>query len=222
MQKRALILGSYNTAHHDWTLAALSLTDPEQQTHYVEVIGRDGPLDFSTFLTDGEPKYGSRTLAATLETSEGNRDVRKHRIADLINDLDGRKVDIRHPDYPAYFLTGRLKITVLYNDLAHAAVELSAVCDPWLYFINAQTVTLNAITAAQTVTLTNRGRRTLVPEISVTGTDPSFTVAVDGIEVTLGAGDWLLPDMQLPTGQTEIEYSGTGTAVITYREAVLR
>lgn len=222
MRKRGLTLGTYNTAHHDWTLAALALTDPEQQTHYIEVIGRDGPLDFSTFLTDGEPKFGSRTLTATLETSEGSRDARRHRIAALINALHGKRVDIRHPDYPAHYLTGRLTISVLYNDMAHAAVEVTAVCDPWLYYLNQQTHTLTVTTDVQTVTLTNRGRRVLVPQVTVTGNGASVTIAVGGTSVALGVGTWQVPDLQLATGETSIQVSGTGVATITYREAVLR
>lgn len=222
MRKRGLILGTYNTAHHDWTLSALALTDPEQQAHYIEVIGRDGPLDFSTFLTGGEPKYGSRTLTATLETSEGGREERRHRIGALINALDGRRVDIKHPDYPGHYLTGRVRVQVLYNDLAHAAVEVSAVCDPWLYYAAAQTHTLTATATAQTVTLTNRGRRTLVPQVTVTGVRASVLLTVDGTGVALGPGTWQVPDLQLATGQTVVTYSGNGTVKITYREAVLR
>jgi hypothetical protein len=222
MEKRKLILGTYDTALYDWTLAALALTDPDYQSKFQEVPGRDGPLDMSTALSDGEPRYGSRTLTATLELSEGTRMERHARIGKMINALDGRRMDIRHPDYPGHYLTGRVQVKMQYNDLAHAAVTVSAVCDPWLYSRTERTYTLTAATQAKTQALTNRGRRVLVPQVIVTGTDASFLIECGTISLALGPGTYLLPDLLLQPGNTLVRYSGTGTAQISYREAVLR
>ena len=223
MEKRALILGDYHTAQQGlWTLSALQLTDPVYQSYFMEVKGRDGPLDFSTVLTDGEPKYGSRTLAATLESSEGNRLERRARISRMVNELDGRRMNIQHPDYPEHYLVGRVQVKEEYNDLAHAAVSVSAICDPWLYAIAERVYTLTAATDAQTVVLTNNGRRTLVPRVVVTGDGASFLIECGTYSVALGPGTYDLPDLLLTTGNLRITYSGSGTAKITYREAVLR
>lgn len=223
MKKRALILGEYHTARlGQWTLSALQLTDPAYQSYFLEVKGRDGPLDFSTVLTDGEPKYGSRTLTATLESSEGNRQERHARISSMINALDGRRMNIQHPDFPEYYLTGRVQVQVLYNDLAHCAVEVTATCDPWLYAIAERVYNLTATASAQTAVLSNMGRRTLVPQVTVTGSGASFLIESGTYSVALGPGTYDLPDLLLKTGNTPIMYSGSGVARITYREAVLR
>lgn len=223
MEKRRLILGNYDTDFDGaWTLASLQLTDPEYQAHFQEVIGRDGPLDFSTVLTDGVPRYGIRTLTATLESSEGTRQDRQYRISEMVNTLDGWRLDIQHPDYPGHYLTGRIHVAVDYNDLAHAAVTVTAVCDPWLYS-RAETVhTLTAAAEAQTVALVNTGRRVVVPQAVVTGADASFLIEYGTISLALGPGTYMLPDLLLHPGKTVVTYRGTGTAKISYREAVLR
>lgn len=223
MEKRKLIIGTYDTDFDGlWTLAALELTDPEQQTHFQEVPGRDGPLDLSTVLTDGEPRYGSRTLTATLESSEGTRQDRQDRIADMVNALDGRRLDIRHPDYPGRYLTGRVHVAVDYNDLAHAAVTVTAVCDPWLYAQNERAYMVMAEENAQTLVLVNAGRRPAVPQVVVSGEDASVLIEYGTISLAMSPGTYKLPDLLLPTGNTTVKYSGTGVAKISYREAVLR
>lgn len=223
MKKRKLIIGTYDTALMGlWTLAALQLTNPEYQEYFMEVKGRDGPLDFSTVLTDGEPKYGSRTLTASLESSEGTRMERIARISRMVNELDGMRLNIQHPDFPDYYLTGRVKIQEEYNDMAHCAVTVTATCDPWLYAIEERLYTLTAAEGKQTAVLSNHGRRTAVPSVVISGENASFLIECGYISLALGPGTYQLPDILLKTGNTQITYSGTGTAKITYREAVLR
>jgi hypothetical protein len=222
MEKRALILGAYDTALHDWTLAALELTDPEYQAYFVDVPGRDGPLDYSTALTDGEPRYGRRTLTATLELSEGTREERGACIGHMINTLDGRRWNIQHPDHPGRYLSGRVQVKQQYNNTAHAAVTVSAICDPWLYSRTERAYTLTAASAAKDLTLVNNGYRVLVPQVEITGDGASVLIEYGGVSMALGPGTYKLPDIPLPHGETVITYSGSGTAKITYREAVLR
>lgn len=223
MDKRKLIIGNYDTDFDGlWTLAALELTDPEYQANFQEVPGRDGPLDLSTVLTDGEPRYGSRTLTATLESSEGTRLDRLDRISEMVNALSGRRLDIRHPDHPAHYLSGRVQVNVNYNDNAHAAVTVTAICDPWLYSRAERVYTVTAAEAAQTLTLANKGRRSVTPQVVVTGENASFLIEYGTISLAMSEGIYNLPDLLLATGDTQITYSGSGTAQITYREAVLR
>lgn len=226
MKKRGLTIGSYNTAFYGWTLAALTLTDPVQQTYFLDVVGRDGPLDLSTGMTDGVPRYGGRTLTATLENSEGTRASRRACIANMVNTLDGYRLDVQHPDYPGHYLTGRVKIEENYNDLAHAAVTVTVTCDTWLYCKAERAYTLTATEAQQVQTLENRGRRVVVPTVVITapedGTEASVLLETDAWAEALGVGTFLLPGLPLHHGKTEITYSGSGTAKITFREAVLR
>lgn len=221
MEKRKITLGDYDTAVHLWTLVKLDLTDPEQVTNYVSVPGRrSGPLDLSTALTDGDPVYGSRTLTARLETSEGDRVERESRIRELVNALDGSVQRITLPDDPLRFLAGRVHVSRVYNDMAHAAVQLTAICEPWRYATADTVLTFPASGATRSVWLPNAGRLSAIPEIRVTGGNVVLTV--DGTSRTLTPGVYSFPDLMLrPLGGYGFSYSGSGAITAVYREAIL-
>ena len=221
MQKRKIIIGDYDTALQGlWTLTGWDLSPAEPIKTFIEVSGRiDGPIDASTALTDGDPRYGSRTLTATFESSEGNRLERESRISYMINKLDGWRLNIELPDYPMHYITGRVHVERLYNDPAHASVRVTAVCDPWKYNKTETAVSLVAEATPQSVALINLGRRAVVPTLTVTGT--SVTLAFGNYTKTLGAGEYLLPDLLIKPGEVALTYSGDGVVLMTYREAVL-
>ena len=221
---RKIIFGTYDTDTTGlWTLTEWALEPAQVITNLVDVPGRiKGPLDMSTVLTDGEPRFGSRTLVATFESSEGDRLARKARIDTMVNWLTGWRMNIVLPDDVGRYLVGRItSVEVLYNDLAHASVQVTAVCEPWLYK-NAETVvTLTAATTEKTATLSNPGRLTVVPLLTITGTSASVLIKFGTASWTLGPGTYQLPDMVLPQGDHLLTYSGTGSVKLTYREAVL-
>lgn len=222
MTKRKIIFGTYDTAADGLlTLTGWELSAPEYQSNMVEVPGRDGSLDLSTALTDGEPRYKSRTLTATFETSEGTRLERKERLDTMVNWLDGWRMDIQLPDDDTHYITGRVSVAVAYNDPAHGAVTVTAVCDPWRYANSETVVTLTAGTEAQTASLVNSGRKSQAPTLTVSGDDASVNLVYGAYSWALGAGVYILPDLILQLGSNALTYSGTGTVEIRYREAVL-
>lgn len=221
---RKMIFGTYDTdLNGPWTLSEWKLEDAQYISNFVEVPGRIlGPLDLSAALTNGEPRFGSRTLEATFETSEGTRLDRKAQIATMIGWLSGWRTEITLPDDPDRYLVGRLHIEELYNDMAHAAVQVTAVCEPWLYSKEETVVSLTAATAEKTATLLNAGRRTVVPLLEITGTDASVLLQFGAASWALGPGTYQLPDLVLTQGEHALKYSGTGSVRLTYREAVLK
>lgn len=223
MEKRKIIFGTYDTAATGlWTLMSWSLSPAVFQQNIVEVPGRRrGPLDLSTALTDGEPIYGPRTLTAVLESSEGTRLERKARIDTMINWLDGWNQQIVLPDDPSRYITGRVSVAENYNDDAHAAVTVTAICEPWRYSAAETEIALTAATEAQTVDLVNSGRMTVLPLLVITGTAANVLLEFGASSWALGPGSYQLPDLILPQGSSALIYSGTGTVQLTYREAVL-
>lgn len=227
MQKRKIIIGTYDTALEGlWTLAAWTLSKAVANESYADVPGHNGPLDLSTVLTDGEPYYGSREFEAILESSEGTRLEREERINQMVNSLDGWRLNIILPDDPNHYITGRVRVEKLYNDPAHASVQVSATCDPWRYNATETVVGLIATETEQTVALINLGRRSVVPAVSVTGGDVilKFTRGTQVMSWALSPRDYLpeeLPDIYLKTGASPLTYSGAGQITLTYREAVL-
>lgn len=225
MTKRTIQLGDYDTAAHGlWTLTAWEFPEPAPEENLVQIPGRTrGPLDLSTALTEGEPVYGSRTLSIKLESSEGDRLARAARISDMVNLLHGRRVDIVLPDHPLHYATGRLTVKTIYNDMAHASVEVAGICEPWLYAKEETTVLLQATDTEQTVRLRNAGVMPVVPVLEVT-TEEGGSVFLGYGETrhALSAGVYVLPGLRMTPGDHVITYSGAGTLTITYREAVLK
>lgn len=219
MEKRGLTIGTYNTVEHNWTLTEWELSAPEYQEKFLDVPGRDGALDLSAALTDGAPTYHSRTLSVKLECSEGVRLAREAAIHTMTNWLDGWRVDIVLPDDPDHYITGRVSVAKQYNDHAHAAVTVTAVCDPWRYAKDETVYTLTAEDAEKTAQLANEGRRTAVPLLVITG--GSILIKYGAYSWALGDGTYQLPDLTLHQGGGTLTYSGTGTLRISYREAVL-
>lgn len=227
LKKRSIIIGEYDSASYGWTLAVCNLADAEQKTSYIEKPGGDGSWDLSTVMTDGVPKYRNRTLTVRLELSEGTRADREAVISHLVNLLDGFEWRIIHPDHPGRYLTGRVKVVVNYSDLAHAAVTITANCEPWLYAVEETEITLSATPTPQQITLTNAGRKVLVPTITVSNTTGGIRLQYKTASIVLTPGTYEWPTLVLTPGEHALTYAGsgsgiTGTVVITYREAVLR
>lgn len=221
---RGMILGNYDTAANLWTLTPGWTLGPAQVLENLfEVPGRQaGPLDLSDILTDGEPVFTNRALFAVLESSEGTRLERKARIDNMVNALAGRRVQITLPDDPAHYLEGRITITELYNDPAHCSVQVDANCGPWKYAKELTTFTLTAAADENTIELTNEGRLPVCPMIEITGDSAAVVLAFNGnTSAAMGAGTYLLPDLQIHMGGLELSYSGSGSVKISYREAVL-
>lgn len=225
MEKRTLILGSYNTAGYGWTLAACKISKAQQMQTFIHVPGRHAPLDLSTALTDGQPYYDTAGLEATLECSIGDRPERQRLLHTLVNYLDGKSLPIVHPDHPGHYLMGRIQAFPLYSDLAHCALQISAICDPWLYASQETGVSLIAEDVEKTALLALTGRMAVTPTITVDG---EINLVYGSNSWALSTGEHILPDLHLTPGEYpgepglhEITYSGTGTVSIKWREAVL-
>jgi hypothetical protein len=221
MQKRKIVIGEYDTAAHGWTLTGWKLGETKQKTNYKEKQGGDGSWDLSTVLSDGIPRYADRDLTITLECSEGTRMEREETIRSMINTLDGLRWEIQLPDDDQHHVVGRVHVVREYNDLAHAAVTVTALCEPWKYADADIIVTLTAAANKQTAHLVNSGRRAVVPTLTVTGSGASVLLEYGTASMSLGIGLHQWPDLLLTAGSHALTYSGTGTITVTYREAVL-
>jgi len=219
MPKRKVILGEYDTAAHGWTLNGCALSNPEQKTNYVEKSGGDGSWDLSTVLTEGLARYKDRSLTVRLENSEGTRADREALINAMVNLLDGLVWPVVLPDRPDYYVTARLHVAEEYSTPAHAAVVVTGVCEPWLYRAQETVVQRTASSTTQSVTLQNNGRRAVVPQLETTG---NIKLTYGGTLIDLSAGVYQWPELLLTPGNHVLEYSGSGTLTVTYREAVLR
>lgn len=220
MQKRRIIIGDYDTAEHGWTLTGWSFSAAEQKTKLIEKQAGDGSWDLSTILTDGIARYYDRELIATFECSEGNRESREALIRQMINKLDGVRVDITLPDDDLYYISGRVHVERKYSDLAHASVTVIAKCDPWKYSKTETTHRINLFRTKRTVELVNEGRRAVVPNLKVTE-GPAVIAYGEKTHTVFEGENKQWADLLLTPGTHTITVHGWGTLEISYREAVL-
>ena len=222
MKKRAFIFGSYNTATEGWTLTSWKLSPPVLKSQYIDKPGGDGSWDLSTALTDGLPRYSERTLTATFELSTGDRASREQAIRKMFKQVNGQRLNLVTPDDTDYYITGRVSVVKEYSDLAHAAVTVTAICDPWKLAFAEKTHTLTAKTEQQTVNLGNSGGRAEVPTIVVQGIGVIVKLSHNDTSISLTPGTYKWPELVLmPSKITRLGYSGSGEITITYAEAVL-
>lgn len=229
-RKRGLIIGDYDTVlEGNWTMSALSFPEPDPVQNFIDVPGRmKGPLDMSTVLTGGVPTYGSRTLSASFELSDGTRRERDEIISRMVNQLHGRRWEITLPDDPDRYIVGRVSVVKEYSDMAHAKVNVTAICEPWRYN-KLETVVGTEQTPGHIdtrVVLYNAGGCSVIPTITVETEDSAiFTIAHNdaGLIENLPSGTYKLPKLLLHPGNTVIVAicNGTGKITFTYREAVL-
>ena len=220
MKPRSVKFGDYETADHGWTLTGYALSDPEQKTHYIEKTGGDGSWDLSTALTDGIPRYKTRELAVRLENSTGDRAHRQELISEMVNKLDGMECQVQLPDYPDHYITARLHVSVEYSDPAHAAVNVTGTCSPWLEKRLERISRATATETEKTLLLVNEGRRVLVPELTVEGGSARLRFGEYFLQVSAGVYTW--PELVLTPGVHKLYYSGDCALSVKYREAVLR
>lgn len=218
MRHRYIQIGDFVSSVFGFTLHSFSLSPAVYRSVRETIPGMDGDVDCSELLT-GNVQYNSRTLTAVLELSEKDRLYRKSVIEHMLNILDGRKLQITLPDDPHLYLIGRVHIEQQYNDMAHAAVKITAICDPFRYAKQETVRVLQNDIIVRGDTIINQGRRAVCP---------TFT-ASDACAVTIGsvthditeAGTYQFDDIILQSGETEIQHSGSGTLTVSFREGYL-
>lgn len=226
MEKRKIIFGTYDTSTDGWTLAEWTLSPPEQKTNFVDKPGGHGSWDLSTVLTDGIPVYRDRTLTARLELSAGDRAARETIIRAMVNTLDGMNMNITLPDDDAHYITGRVHVAREYNNMAHAAVTVTATCNPWKYAATEKkhSAGFDSPNSYVSRTYTNTGRLPVVPNIKLSdrnGVAAYANIAFGDIVYNITSGTYIFPDIVFMPGDNVLKYKGVGTLLLTYREAVL-
>ena len=215
---RYVRIGRWSSAVDDWTVCACTLSAPQYRRSTVTVPGRDGAIDLSDAL-DGAVHYDMRKLTLRLENSAGTREQRWGWISFLLNSLDGTEQDIELPDDHDRILRGRVRVSVQYNDNAHAAVQITADVDPFRYKkIETEYRLQNSTEDAKEYKLRNNGRKIVTPTFQVYNL--LGTASINSHEIT-ETGKYQFPDIRFPHGETVITLTGLIAVSIRFREGVL-
>ena len=228
---------TYNT-WSDWGLIiedADPIGDPEQETTYLDVMGRDGLMDVSDALT-GRPIFKGRmiTIPVAFDTDP---DTWTTKISIIRNCINGKQVKIRFDDDRSHYWFGRISVKETTRESRLGQFRLEAYVDAYKYDvassqeqvrwddINFLTDCLRylgttTITTSGTVTI-EHGDMEVVPVFNVSNiTSQEFTVhsSSNNQTYTLASGRNRFPDL-LVCGPDDVTltFAGTAKVAIDYR-----
>lgn len=129
--KRTGYLKGYNT-WTTWHLIPTSkpvVAGPSPKTSYVEIPGRHGALDLSTYLTGGIV-FGSRSGSWEFVIDNGwaHWDTIRR---DLYTKLHGKEFKIVLEDVPMWYWTGRVAVSDYKAEGSNNKVTINYVLDPY-------------------------------------------------------------------------------------------
>lgn len=189
-------------------LTSKKIAMPSVKSNYVEIDGRDGAIDFTDYF--GNVRYNNRTITCDFVSKDRTID----KWQEIANKWHGKKGNISFSDDLDYHFVGRINLDVWNCNKSTGSFKATIVCDPYRY-----KNTLTTITKAnnQTITLVN-GAMPTVPKVKVTGTT---TLTYGDYSVSISAGEWILPSLELKQGENQITLSGSGTVTFEYQEGEL-
>ena len=203
----------------DWklTLNEITLDPPEPKTYFVSVDGRNGDVDMSEAL-NGEIKYNNREAHFKFIMIDGTREERVALMDEIIQKLHGRKIEVILPDDQTHYIVGRWSVLNVVATASHTEFEIDGNCEPWKYATIENVRREDVTSERREVVYVNNGRKTLIPEITVTGT---VNLEFGDNKSTLSDGTYKLLNLKLVTGNNLITVYGNGSLTLKYREAIL-
>lgn len=204
--------GRSSLRHYGLEMKYCHITTPKQKRHLIDVPAADGNVDAMEGI--GEPAYENRTVTACFKMHMPAEDTR----ARIINDLEGRTVEIVLPNDLRHYMTGRVHIAGA-GYRTGGELLVTADCLPWRYARDEVVIPAAASETEAQHVWWNQGRRLAVPEITVEDADVTF--AVNGVTKLLAQGTHLLSELAIP-GFSSITITAHGGAFTArYREAIL-
>ena len=99
------------------------ITPPEPQTSLISVPGRNGVIDMSTSLT-GSVKYKTRQITMLFRCFDLDYDDYPAKRSELLQDLQGQRLQIVFDDDMLYYYSGILNVSEL-KQVGHRVAELT-------------------------------------------------------------------------------------------------
>lgn len=235
-----IIVEENNKTYHtldDWGYAIGNnnyIGDPEMETTYIKVPGRNGYIDASEAIS-GRRIYKSRALSFNLGGIEP-RLAWDGIISSLRNDVDGRICRLILDNDRGYYWRGRVYVRGFdrNRDLGQFVLDVpmadpykydvNSSAEPWLWDpFNFETGVITqtgaeVISGSGTVTI-QHGHMLTCPQLVVSDlVSPTFTVTYDGATFPLVVGTNIIPSI-LVGGEDDVTLSflGSATVQVVYR-----
>ncbi|MGN0906254.1 MAG: hypothetical protein ACI4NM_03835 [Bullifex sp.] len=215
---KGITFGEYHT-WRDFGLVIQSreITAPKAKTHYVNIEGADGSLDFSESF--GDVRFERRTLKYTV-VSIVPRSEFWTRFTEIQNALHGREFSITDDEDPDYYYIGRVTIDKWKIDKVVGSFTISVEAEPYKYH-QAETQVINQVSGTMTLVYKN-DRMSVNPTIRVSAPMTirfgSKTISIDSSSV---GTDLFSTDIIFREGNNTLVVTGEGTITVKYQEGAL-
>ena len=190
------------------------ISSPKAKTYLVPVPGRNGSLDFTEALTDGQVVYDDRLLTITMYCFAEDEQLPEMEVA-CRNALHGRKLNIMLDCDPGYYYRGRLSVDWVSEDNIDIAT-ITATCDPYKYKLSP---TVREYDVKGTLSIGPLNDR--MPTIPTVTTDAEITVQYKGKTIVFSPGTRRSPDLLFLEGYNDMVLTGTGHIKFEYQEGAL-
>lgn len=221
-------------SYEDWGLYLTekpSISPPAPKTDYIDVPGSNEKIDFSDIF--GDVFYEYRTITCTFLVIH-RRKSWDNIYSEILNYLQGQKMNIILDDDPSFYWVGRAKISEWKSNRKNATVVIEATVEPYKYELassiedwlwdpfNFETGIIReygSLTVDGTLVVNVIGRREkVIPEFIVNSSDKSgMNVIFQGVSYHLDDGISSVINIETSEGDNLLTIQGTGTISIDYR-----
>ena len=123
-------------------LPEYTIPAPTPQTHFVQIIGRDGSVDLSEAIG---LHYDSRVWDLDFKCFDPT--VNWHTLtSQVMNAIHGKRLNFEFDDDPNYFWTGRVSVSSYVSNHGTGTLKINITSDPFKYAKLSTIVTKNAST----------------------------------------------------------------------------
>lgn len=195
-------------------LTNIEIEPPEVQTYTVEVPGRNGVLDLTDSLFDGEVKYSNRTVKFEFDSVNFSSSWHDENST-LLDSIHGQKLKIVLDEDPEYYYYGRITAE---NKYESGEVVINIDAQPFKYKLSETSIMLE-LTKETEVTLYNE----FMPAIPTIETDGEITIECDEGSYVFSEGTFISTGLTLSAGYITWTITPTDSAnvTITYQEGRL-
>lgn len=184
------------------------------KVNQIEIEGGDGVLDLTEFF--GEVKYKNRLLSFTFALPGTTQSAFLALYSVVQGAIHGQKMKVILDDDPNNYYYGRVSINQWKSNKNIGEIVIEVDAEPYKYNVS-ETVVSKTVSGSATITLAN-SRKRAVPTIT---SSASMSFTFGGSTYSVGAGTFIIPDLELVEGNNSVVVTGNGTVSFVYREGRL-
>ena len=200
-----------------WLRESVNFPTPQSQTDTLVVPGRNSPIRYTQAL--GRVSYQPRSFEILLSML-GSREKFNQRKDILANLYAGQLCQVILSEEPDLYAVGTLELEPAYDPLTGKGQMVLSCSDGDAYRYHTEETEVS-ITGGGTLILNNDYMPVVPTVITTAETAFSWSIGEDVFKMSVSAGTWTFPELELQEGQNSISITGEGTTTFRYREGRL-